>query len=105
MAFCGLERVSMSCGRRQSARAVRASRVCHRGAGQGAREPQPSPVVSAVFSPAAAAAAAASPFGEFDLPAASSNPVLLRAIYGQRAFVSCHRCPQMAKLDMPPKEQ
>lgn len=82
------------------------SRVCHRGAGQGAREGLllPSPVASAVFSPAAAAAAA-SPFGEFDLPAASSNPLLLRAIYGQRAFVSCHRCPQMAKLDMPPKEQ
>ncbi|KAL2099066.1 hypothetical protein ACEWY4_005546 [Coilia grayii] len=37
--------------------------------------------------------------------AASSNPLLVRAIYGQRAFVSCHRCPQMAKLDMLPKEQ
>ena len=52
----------------------------------------------------AVAAAAASPsFGEFDLPAASSNPRLARAIYGQHAFVSCHRCPQMAKLDMLPK--
>lgn len=40
---------------------------------------------------------AAFPFGEFD-PHAGSNP-----IYGQRAFVSCHRCPQMAKLNMPPK--
>lgn len=45
---------------------------------------------------------AAFPFGEFD-PQAGSNPPLLAAIYGQRAFVSCHRCPQMAKLNMPPK--
>lgn len=42
---------------------------------------------------------AAFPFGEFD-PQAGSNPLLLCAIYGQRAFVSCHRCPQMAKLNM-----
>lgn len=42
------------------------------------------------------------PFGEFD-PQAGSNPLLLGAIYGQHAFVSCHRCPQMAKLNMLPK--
>ncbi|KAL1257542.1 hypothetical protein QQF64_010786 [Cirrhinus molitorella] len=45
---------------------------------------------------------AAFPFGEFD-PQAGSNPLLLGAIYGQHAFVSCHRCPQMAKLNMLPK--
>lgn len=44
----------------------------------------------------------ASLFGEFDLPVAS-NPLPLGSIYGQHAFVSCHRCPQMAKLNMPPK--
>lgn len=42
---------------------------------------------------------AAFPFGEFD-PQAGRNPLLLGAIYGQHAFVSCHRCPQMAKLNM-----
>lgn len=45
---------------------------------------------------------AASPYGEFDLLVAS-RPLLLGAIYGQHAFVSCHRYPQMAKLNMLPK--